>query len=63
MLILSRKQGEEICIGNSIRVTVLSLNGNRASLGVTGPVGAKAAPGERRNASQALSPAKPQARG
>jgi carbon storage regulator CsrA len=61
LLILSRKLGETICIGkDGIEVTVLSLTGDRASLGVTGPREAKAAPGERRSAASSLSPAKPQ---
>ncbi|MCK9568795.1 carbon storage regulator [Candidatus Pacearchaeota archaeon] len=59
MLILSRKQGETICIGNEIEVQVLSITGNRVSLGVAGPTTAKAAPGERPKATASLSPGLP----
>jgi carbon storage regulator len=38
MLVLSRKRGEEIVIGNSITVTVLAMNGERVKLGIVAPV-------------------------
>jgi carbon storage regulator len=37
MLVLSRKVGEEIIIGDNIRVKVLSIRGNQIRLGFTAP--------------------------
>lgn len=37
MLILSRKPGEKICIGNNITVTVLEVDGGRVRLGFDAP--------------------------
>jgi carbon storage regulator len=37
MLVLSRKSGEEICIGPHIKVEVLSIKGGRVSLGLSAP--------------------------
>lgn len=37
MLVLSRKVGEEIVIGDRIRVKVLSVRGNQIRLGFTAP--------------------------
>ena len=37
MLVLSRKPGEEIVIGNNIRLTVLAIDGGRVRLGFTAP--------------------------
>jgi carbon storage regulator len=37
MLILSRKVGESVTIGNDIVVKVVSLNGNQIRLGITAP--------------------------
>jgi carbon storage regulator len=37
MLVLSRKQGEEVLIGDNIQLTVLAIRGNRVCLGVTAP--------------------------
>ncbi len=34
MLVLSRKRGEKIVIGNGVTVTVLAVNGSRVKLGV-----------------------------
>lgn len=36
-LVLSRKAGEEVCIGNGITVRVLGINGNRVRLGFKAP--------------------------
>ena len=37
MLVLSRKQGEEIVIGSNVYITVLAVRGNRVKLGITAP--------------------------
>jgi carbon storage regulator len=37
MLILSRKRGEELVIGNGIRVTVLEIRGGQVKLGFVAP--------------------------
>ena len=37
MLVLSRKSGEEICIGSGIKVEVLGIKGGRVSLGLSAP--------------------------
>ena len=38
MLVLSRKQGEEIVIGESIRVRIMAVGGGRVKLGIVAPV-------------------------
>lgn len=38
MLILERKKGESITIGDNIKVTVLGFNGRKARLGVDAPI-------------------------
>jgi carbon storage regulator len=37
MLVLTRKQGEQIRVGDNICVTVLAIEGNRVRLGLTAP--------------------------
>jgi carbon storage regulator len=37
MLVLSRKVGEEIVINDSIRVTIVAVQGNKVRVGVTAP--------------------------
>jgi carbon storage regulator len=37
MLVLSRKRGERIRIGESVEVTVLAISGSRVKLGFSGP--------------------------
>ncbi len=37
MLVLSRKPGEQIVIGNNIVVSVISSRGNRIKLGISAP--------------------------
>lgn len=46
MLVLSRKQGEQIRIGDNIVVTVHRLSGNRVSLGIEAPADCKIMRGE-----------------
>lgn len=37
MLVLSRKPGEKIIIGDNIEIVVISIHGDRARLGITAP--------------------------
>jgi carbon storage regulator len=37
MLVLSRKPGEEIAIGENIRLTVVAVRGSQVRLGITAP--------------------------
>ena len=37
MLVLSRKPGEEIVVGDNIRLTVVAIRGNQVRLGITAP--------------------------
>ncbi|HEY7310485.1 MAG TPA: carbon storage regulator [Gemmataceae bacterium] len=37
MLVLTRKEGEQIVLGENIRVTVLAIKGKRVRLGVFAP--------------------------
>lgn len=37
MLVLSRKQNEEICVGNDVSIKILSVTGNRVRLGIVAP--------------------------
>ncbi len=37
MLILTRRVGESICIGDDIQITVLGLSGNQARIGIAAP--------------------------
>ena len=37
MLVLSRKVGQEIVIGDNVRITINKLSGNRVTLGVEAP--------------------------
>ncbi len=37
MLVLSRKVGEQLMIGDDVTVTVLSVRGNQVRIGVTAP--------------------------
>lgn len=37
MLVLSRKAGQTLLIGDAIRVSIIRISGNRVKLGVDGP--------------------------
>jgi carbon storage regulator len=37
MLILTRRTGETLCIGDDVQVTVLGVNGNQVRIGVAAP--------------------------
>lgn len=37
MLVLNRKQGQRVIIGDDIEVTVLKVQGNQVKLGIRGP--------------------------
>lgn len=48
MLVLSRKAGEEILIGDGIRLVVSRISGNRVTLGIAAPQDVHIARGELR---------------
>lgn len=37
MLVLSRRSGEKFCIGDEIKITVLSIVGNQVRIGISAP--------------------------
>ncbi|MCO6458208.1 MAG: carbon storage regulator [Pirellulaceae bacterium] len=37
MLVLSRKLGERICIGNDVTISVVKISGNRVRIGIEAP--------------------------
>ncbi len=41
MLVLSRKAGEQILIGNDVRLTVVAVKGNRVTIGIDAPKSVK----------------------
>ena len=51
MLVLSRKTGEKLLIGNNITVTVTAIDGNRVKIGIEAPPEVqvrRVSPGEER---------------
>lgn len=57
MLVLSRKQGEQIRIGENIVITVQRLSGNRVSLGIEAPADCKIMRGELESLLEAVAAA------
>ena len=53
MLVLSRKVGDEIIIGDNIRLVVSQLNGNRVSIAIDAPRDIHVVRGELRSAASA----------
>jgi carbon storage regulator len=37
MLILTRREGEVLCIGDNVQITVLGIRGSQVRIGVTAP--------------------------
>jgi carbon storage regulator len=56
MLLLSRKRGEEIVIGNGISVTVLEMRGDRVKLGFVAPAEVPIHRKENQRAGEGLRP-------
>ncbi|MEX0676884.1 MAG: carbon storage regulator [Pirellulales bacterium] len=54
MLVLSRKQGEKVDVGNTITVTVLGMRGNVVKLGIEAPLDVRIMRGELPNWAEAL---------
>ncbi len=46
MLVLSRKSGDRVYIGNDITVTILEIQGNRMKIGIDAPARQKVLRGE-----------------
>jgi carbon storage regulator len=59
MLVLSRKKGEQIVIGDDIVVTVQRLSGNRVSIGIEAPDRCRIVRGELREAADEFRDAEP----
>ncbi|MGB9840911.1 carbon storage regulator CsrA [Thermovenabulum sp.] len=41
MLVLSRKKGEKLLIGDEVEITVVEIDGDRVKLGINAPKGVK----------------------
>ncbi len=55
MLVLSRKVGEQICIGDDIVLTVLEVQGQRIKLGISAPRSCRVLRGELAPSGEKLS--------
>lgn len=53
MLVLGRKKNQSIDIGNDIRITIVSVNGNMVKVGIDAPANCTVLRGELRNAAAA----------
>ena len=62
MLVLSRKSGEEIVIGDNIRLVVNRISGNRVTIGIKAPSDVHIVRGELNEFVQKTEPAEPQER-
>ena len=56
MLVLSRKVGEQICIGDGVVVTVLDVSGKRVRIGVAAPRDVTVDRGEIRQQRETFAP-------
>lgn len=53
MLVLSRKEGEKLVIGDNITLVISKIAGNRVTLGIEAPADVKIFRGELKNSSDA----------
>ena len=60
MLVLSRKPGERVLLGDGIELTVVEVKGNKVRLGITGP---DVVPVRRQEVEQRIDRAKDEAPG
>ncbi len=56
MLVLSRKEGEKLVIGENITLVVSKISGNRVTIGIEAPVDVKIMRGELHDAQGAPEP-------
>lgn len=56
MLVLSRKAGERIMVGENIAVVISRISGNRVTIGIEAPSGVKIVRGELGPLEEAASP-------
>ena len=56
MLVVTRKPGEAVVIGDNIRLTLVSVGGRRARLGLTAPAGVPICRAELRRPPEAPGP-------
>lgn len=61
MLVLSRKAGEQIHIGENVTIEVRRLSGNRVALAVQAPNDVRILRGELKEAAESFNPQAPQA--
>jgi carbon storage regulator CsrA len=54
MLVLSRKVDETICIGDSIRIQVVEIHGNKIRIGIEAPTHVRVMRGELEIANRAM---------
>jgi carbon storage regulator len=57
MLVISRKAGEKICLGDDVVITVLELSGSVVRLGVEAPARVPLDPDQQLNAMRVENPA------
>ena len=59
MLVLSRRQGEDVIIAGNIRLRVVAVEGNKVRLGITAPSTVPIVRGELRHGAEDVRPADP----